>query len=202
MSLGASLKNEWQKKINSSPEVKQAKRSLEFHKRKMKQLQEELTSAEVWEKELEERLKKLEEKAQPVMMKFCNQLENEDFVDDIIIDEAIAENHWERVKIVMKKKIARVEELERSKLVGLVKTVLTMRNCLVERDNQEGVEVMQEMARTILKQMGRSTIDWIGMREWEVRSVRMVMKEVEGVPVFVTRIVDQLLGRLEDEQSV
>ena len=104
MSLGASLKNEWQKKINSSPEVKQAKRSLEFHKRKMKQLREELTSAEVWEKELEERLKKLEEKAQPVMMKFWNQLESEDFVDDIIIDEAIAENHWERVKIVMKKK--------------------------------------------------------------------------------------------------
>ena len=46
MSLDASLKNEWQKKINSSPEVKQAKRSLEFHKRKMRQLQEELTRDE------------------------------------------------------------------------------------------------------------------------------------------------------------
>ena len=201
MSLDASLRNEWQKKINSSPEVKQAKRSLEFHRRKMKQLQEELTSAEVWEKELEERLMKVEEKVQPVLMKFCNQLENEDFVDDIIIDEAIAENQWEKLEIILKKKISRVEEMERSKLVGLVKTVLSTRNCLVDRDNQEGVDVMQEMARTILKQMGRSTIDWIGMREWEVRSVRMVMKEVEGVPVFVTRIVDQLLGRLEDEQS-
>ena len=62
MSLDASLESEWHKKISNSPEVKQAKRSLEFHKRKMKQLQEELTSAEVWEKELEERLTKVEEK--------------------------------------------------------------------------------------------------------------------------------------------
>ena len=60
---------------------------------------------------------------------------------------------------------------------------------------------MQEMARTILKQMGRSTIDWMGMKEWEVSPVKILMKEVEGVPVFVTRIVDQLLGRVEKEQS-
>ena len=33
-------------------------------------------------------------------------------------------------------KISRVEEMERSKLVGLVKTVLSTRNCLVDRDNQ------------------------------------------------------------------
>ena len=202
MSLDASLESEWHKKINSSPEVKQAKRSLEFHKRKMKQLQEELSSAEVWEKELEERLVKMEEKVQPALMKFCKQLDSEDFVDDIIIEETVAENKWETIEIVLRKKISRVEEMERTKLVGLVKTVLTLRNCLVEKDNQEGVEVIQEMARTILKQMGRSTINWMGMKNWEVRSVRVVMREVEGVPEFVTRIVDQLLGRVEEDQSL
>ena len=190
MSLDASLESEWHKKINNSPEVKQAKRSLEFHKRKMKQLQEELTSAEVWEKELEERLTKVEEKAQPALMKFCRQLDNEDFVDDIIIEETVVENQWENIEIILRRKISRVEEMERSKLVGLVKTVLTMRNCLVEKDNQEGVEVIQGMARTILKQMGRSSIDWMDMKKWEVRSVRVVMREVEDVPEFVTRIVD------------
>ena len=198
MSLDASLESEWHKKINNSPEVKQAKRSLEFHKRKMKQLQEELTSAEVWEKELEERLTKVEEKAQPALMKFCRQLDNEDFVDDIIIEETVVENQWENIEIILRRKISRVEEMERSKLVGLVKTVLTMRNCLVEKDNQEGVEVIQGMARTILKQMGRSSIDWMGMKKWEVRSVRVVKREVEGVHEFVTRIVDQLLERVEE----
>ena len=196
--MDASLESEWHKKINNSPEVKQAKRSLEFHKRKMNQLQEELTSAEVWEKELEERLMKVGEKVQPALMKFCRQLVNEDFVDDIIIEETVVENQWENIEIILRRKISRVEQMERRKLVGLVNTVLTMRNCLVEKDNQEGVEVIQGMARTILKQMGRSSIDWMGMKKWEVRSVRVVMREVEGVPEFVTRIVDQLLERVEE----
>ena len=38
----------------------QVKLNLEFHKRKMRQLQEELTSAEVSKKELEERLRKIQ----------------------------------------------------------------------------------------------------------------------------------------------
>ena len=54
MSLDGSLRVEWERKISSNPEVKQAELNLEFHKRKMRQLQEELTSAEVWETELEE----------------------------------------------------------------------------------------------------------------------------------------------------
>ena len=58
-SLDCSLREEWQRKISSSPEVKHAKLNLEFHKRKIRQLQEELTSAEVWERELEERLKRM-----------------------------------------------------------------------------------------------------------------------------------------------
>ena len=41
--------------------MKQVKLNLELHKRTTRQLQEELTSsAEVWEKELEERLRKIQ----------------------------------------------------------------------------------------------------------------------------------------------
>ena len=50
----APLSGKWERKIRSSPEVKQTKLNLEFHMRKMRQLQEELTSAEVCERELEE----------------------------------------------------------------------------------------------------------------------------------------------------
>ena len=58
----------------SCPEVKQIKLNLEFHKRKKRQLQKKLTSAEVWEKELEECLRKMQ-KVIPALMRFCNQLE-------------------------------------------------------------------------------------------------------------------------------
>ena len=60
----------------------------------------------------------VEEKVQPVLMKFCNQLENDDDVDDTIIDEAIAENQWEKLEMIMKKTFSRMEEMERIKLVG------------------------------------------------------------------------------------
>ena len=82
-SLDCSLLVEWQRKICSSAEGSQARLSLEFHKRKMRQLQEELTSAEVWERELEERLleerlSSVQEKVMPPFMKFCKQLEREE----------------------------------------------------------------------------------------------------------------------------
>ena len=200
-SVDASLKCEWQRNINSSPEVKQAKQNLEFHKRKMKQLQEELTSAEVWETELQERLNKLEEKIKPSLMKFCNQLEKEGTVDEDIIEETVVENNWGKVMTVLKKRMTTLEDFGRLQLVGLMRVVLSVRNCLVEKDSQDGVEMMQEMARTILKQMGRSTIDWLDMKEWEVKVMKALMREVEGIPGFVQRMVDQLLDREAVESS-
>ena len=195
----SSLQGEWQRKINSSPEMKQARLSLEFHKRKMRQLQEELTSAEVWETELEERLKGIQEKVKPALMKFCSQLDREEGVDEAVTEETMAETDWAKVLVALKKRVAKVERMDRSQLVGLVKTVLDVRGCLMEKEYQEGVETMQEMAKTILKQMGRSSIDWMEMKEWEIKVVRLLIKEVEGVPGFVARMVDQLLKRGEGE---
>ena len=197
-SLDCSLREEWQRKISSSPEVKQAKLNLEFHKRKMRQLLEELTSAEVWERELEERLSSVQEKVMPPLMKFCKQLEREEGVEEKVIEESMAENDWKQVKSVLKKRMAKLEQMERSQLVGLVRTVLGVRNCLVEKEDQEGVDTIQEVARTILKQMGRSSIEWGDMKGWEVTVVRMLIREVEGVPGFVARMVDQLLSRMDE----
>ena len=96
-SLDCSLLVEWQRKICSSAEGSQARLSLEFHKRKMRQLQEELTSAEVWERELEERLSSVQEKVMPPFMKFCKQLEREEGVEEKVIEESMAENDWKQV---------------------------------------------------------------------------------------------------------
>ena len=38
-----------------------------------------------------------------------------------------------------------VEQMDRSQVVGLVRTVLRVRNCLVERERQEGVDAMLEL---------------------------------------------------------
>ena len=45
--------------------------------RKMRQLQEDVSNAEVWEKGLEERLRKIKENVTPPpLMKFCDQFES------------------------------------------------------------------------------------------------------------------------------
>ena len=43
----------------------------------------------------------------------------------------------------------RVVLVARIQLVGLVSTVLDVRNCLVEKEGQEGVDTMQEPSRVV-----------------------------------------------------
>ena len=112
--------------------------NLEFHKRKMRQLQEELTSAEVWERELEVRLRKIEEKVRPPLMKFCDQLEKEEGVEQEVVEESLVSNDWEKVVGFIRKRVVKVEQMNRSQLVGLVRTELGVRNCRVESERQEG----------------------------------------------------------------
>ena len=57
------------------------------------------------------------------------------------------------------------------------------------------------MTRTILGQMDQSSIDWGDMKEWVVKVVRMSIREVEGVPGFVARMVDQLSSGMEEGQG-
>ena len=109
------------------------------------------------------------------------------------------ENDWGQVFTVLKKRMLSVQEMGRCELVGLIKTVLSVRNRLSEKDRQEGVEMMQEIARNILKQMGRFNINWLDMQEWEVIVMKSIMKEVEGIPEFVQRMVDQLLNRVTEK---
>ena len=51
----------------------------------------------------------------------------------------------------IRKRVVKVEQRDRSQLVRLVRTVLRVRNCLGEREVQEGVDTMLEMASTIFK---------------------------------------------------
>ena len=88
-----------------------------------------------------------------------------------------------------------MDKMDRSKLLGFIKTVLNVRNGFLEKDNPQGVEVMQEMASGVLKHLGRVTIDWIEIVPWEADMLRQLVREVEGVPTFLVRMVDQVLEK-------
>ena len=187
------FQSDWRKRITNSPEAKQAKINLEFHRRKIRQIQEELTQASVWEKELEKRLHNIEEKVKPPLLKFSEQIEDTGTVEESIVEESIMEEDSEKLIGLLRRKAIAMDKLNRSQLLGFLKTVLNVRNKFLEKDNNHGVDVMQEMASSVLKHMGRITINWVEMSSWEAEFVRQLVREVEQVPVFIARIMDQFL---------
>ena len=112
-----------------------------------------------------------------------------------IVEAAIVEEDTEKLISVLRRKAIAMDNMDRSQLLGFIKTVLNVRNCLLEKDNQHGVEVMQEMASGALKHLGRVTIDWVEIVAWEADMLRQLVREVEGIPTFVVRMTDQLLAK-------
>ena len=48
--------------------------------------------------------------------------------------------------------------MDLAQLLAFIKTQLSVRNCLLEKEQERGVEMMQEMASGVLKQLGRVSI--------------------------------------------
>ena len=196
-----SLDKQWRSRIESSPEVRNARQNIEFHRKKMRSLHEELNSAEIWEVELLDRLKKIEERVQPPLMKLYKLLNTkEGSVSHSDIEECVSVSSLDEIQSVLNRKILKCEELDREELLKLVKVVVTTRDVFAERDCQEGILCMQKLAGTTLKHLGRSTIEWEGMSKWETETVRSLIKEVVGVPPFLANIADQLLLKLHRDE--
>ena len=66
----------------------------------------------------------------------------------------------------------------------------------MEKDYNHGVEVMQEIASAVLKQLGRGTIDWHELTSWEANLLKMLILEVEGVPGFIASFMEQILTHI------
>ena len=79
----------------------------------------------------------------------------------------------------MRKKAAAMLDMDRSQLIGLAKTILVVRDRLIEKENQEGVDIMQQMATEILKHLGKVEIDWLHMKSWEAHFMRLLLKQVQ-----------------------
>ena len=126
-----------------SPQAEQAKLSLEMQRRKIRQLHEELLSAEILEEELKQRLKTVEtrERQPSRITSFAEKLEEsqegleEDFVEETFSQ---VENHTEIIS-VLRERETKLHQMNRSQLFGFLKTVLIARDCCLERDLTEEV---------------------------------------------------------------
>ena len=172
------MQSEWRKRVASSPEAKRAASNLEFHRRKIRKMHDELSVAEEWEKELEKRLKNAEENVKPPILKFAEELDKSYSVEESIIEATIHDEDYDRLMAMMRKKAAAMLDMDRSQLIGLAKTILVVRDRLIEKENQEGVDLMQQMATEILKHLGKVEIDWLHMKSWEAHFMRLLLKQV------------------------
>ena len=162
----------------------------------MRKLTEELNVAEDWEKELERRLKAIEEKVKPPLLKIAESFENSNEVEDSFLEAAINEEDHERLLSMMRKKALAMDKMDRAQLLAFVKTLLSVRNCLMEKEQDRSVEMIQEMASGVLRHLGRVGVDWLEVSEWEAGILRRLIREVDGVPPFVARMVDQFLDNI------
>ena len=87
--------------------------------------------------------------------------------------------------------------MNRTQLLGFLKTVLSVRNFFLEKDNQQGVEILHETASGVLKHLGRATIYWSDFSSWEAEFLRSLIREVEGMPEFALRMIDQFLAKFD-----
>jgi len=198
--MDPALEQEWQRRIQDNQDVQQAKVDLEFHRAKIRQMQEELTQAEVWERQLEQRIIRTKERLKPPIMKFSEQLETCKAVDEADIEATFGEKNVNADQVVklLRRKALEVHKLGRNELLGFINTVLNIRNHIVDSEiPTEGLkEVVETVAGKILSQLGRPSIDWTGMQEGQLRIVRrLVTIEVDEIPAFVASLVDQLIAK-------
>jgi hypothetical protein len=202
--VAARLHGVWRQQVEASHEVEQARLGLQFHRRKMREMSEELSSAVTWERELQDRCLGLEETVKPVLLRISDKVERDEVIEEKEIEECLAVNTGSDITTVLSHKVERVVQMERSQLVRLTMTILKVRDGLVNKqpEQEETVVHVQELAERVIRQMGRNTIVWIGLTDWEAQIVRQLVPLVEGVPSFIARIVDQMLGRRREDNMV
>ena len=197
------LNREWNEKIESSLKVKQIRKSLRLHKLKMNEISEELGTAEKWERELRAKYDSIQEGLKPGMMKFAQMVENDEDIGKEDIEKILAAGKWKDIVIVLKHKEERVTNLERGQLVRFVMTVVKVRDAITSLypELEEAVEIVQNLAVRVLKQMGSDRIVWSGLSGWEAEIVRKVVPQIKGIPMFVIRIIDWQMMELEKREE-
>ena len=215
--MEASFQSQWRQSVQSSPEAAEARRDLEMQRRKIRQIHEELRSAEVLEKELEVRLKTVEIRQKPALLSFAEKLEELQGLEEDFIDETFSQvEETKEIISVLREKEKRIHQMNRSQLLGFIKSVLLIRDCFLEREDAEGVNTtqvgpitslhcraqidlrlfIQEIASSVLANLGSTRIKWSDLVSWEAEFLRFLVEEVEGIPVFLKRMVQSFFNRV------
>ena len=63
------------------------------------------------------------------------------------------------------------------------------------------MEVVQNLAARVLKQLGSDRIVWSGLSGWEAEIVRKVVPQIQRIPMFVVRIIDWQMMELEKREE-
>merc|ERR550534_3506104 len=155
----------------------------------MKRLAEELSVAEAWEIELEARRWRIEESLKPPLLGLFDNLEEEEFVGNQLLREAFASGGEDLFEI-LESRASRVRQLERRALLMFVDLLLRLRLMLNE---DIGLGRVEKLAKVVVQELARPDIVWSCLDKEEVRVVMMVTQEFGGVPLFLGRVVNQLL---------
>ena len=69
-------------------------------------------------------------------------------------EAVIKEEDQDRLLAMLRKKALTMDTMDRAQLLAFIKTLLSVRNYLLEKEQERGGEMMQEMASGVLKQLG------------------------------------------------
>ena len=100
-----SVQSQWRQTVQSSPEAEEARLRLEMQRRKIRQIHEELRSAEILEDELEMRLKTAEMRQKPAIMSFVEKLDDCQGLEEDFVEETFSQvEETEQIISVMREK--------------------------------------------------------------------------------------------------
>jgi len=188
------LQTEWRGEMNSSPDVKRAKLDIEYHRKKVRQLTEELNNAENWEKELLEKEKQVGERFKPALMRFYEGLDPPVNINRTLLHEVATDHAWEKVVSLTRRRVGMLESSERRDIIFLMWTIIQLRDEYVEAGNNEPQEHLQDQAKRLLRQLGGSKVSWENLEDREAGIMLDVTQQVENIPPFVKRMVETFLS--------
>ena len=122
-----------------------------------------------------------------------HKIERGERVEVDLVRECLACHPWGEVLEVFKHQVEEVKQ-ERGKLVRLLDS---LRRVATVVDEERRRDVM-DLVRSLVRRLGAREISWEGMEGWEKEAVRMLVAGIQGIPEFVSVMLDQLLvGRRE-----
>ena len=187
------LELQWREQMEQSIEVQDVTDRLGLAKFSVRGLELRVGEAVGREKDLEEHCKRVEEILRPTLLVIRHKIERGERVEVDMVRECLVRHPWGEVLEVLKHQVEEMKQ-ERGKLVRLLDSLRRMATVV---DNERRKDVM-DLIRSLVRRLGAREISWEGMEGWEKEAVRMLVAGIQGIPKFVSVILDQLLvGRRE-----